>query len=349
MVYRLLMAHRKLLSIVVPALNEEANLRAVHQSIVETMAVLPCDFEIVFIDDGSSDGTLQVGRDLNAADARVRMISFSRNFGTQMGILAGLEHARGDAVVVMDADLQHPPALIKTMFARWQEGSEVVYTIRQDTEDAGFVKRTTSSMFAGVFNHLAKPRIDPQGCDFRLLDRKVVDAIVSMREHRRFFRGLATWVGFRQIGIPYVAAARAAGTTKYNYRRLASLALDAITSFSTVPLRLCGWIGLFAAVGVLPYALWAIYVRLFSDQYVPGWSAIIVSILFLGGVQLISLAVLGEYVGRVYDEVKGRPHYIVREYVGDDSCSVGRSGAIPLGANSKGTAPPGESLERTHS
>jgi dolichol-phosphate mannosyltransferase len=156
-------------------------------------------------------------------------------------------------------------------------------------------------------------------------------------------------VGFRQIGIPYVAAARAAGTTKYNYRRLASLALDAITSFSTVPLRLCGWIGLFAAVGVLPYALWAIYVRLFSDQYVPGWSAIIVSILFLGGVQLISLAVLGEYVGRVYDEVKGRPHYIVREYVGDDSCSVGRSGAIPWGANSKGTATPGESLERTHS
>jgi len=307
-----------LLSVVIPALNEAENLPQVHRRVEESLAGLPCTWELIFIDDGSTDRSLEVGRQLNARDPRVRMISFSRNFGTQMGILAGLEHARGEAVVVMDADLQHPPELIQTLFQLWREGNEVVYTIRQQTENIGVLKKLTSTLFARVFNQLARPPIDPQGSDFRLLDRRVVDALVGMRERRRFFRGLSTWVGFRQVGIPYVAPARASGETKYNYRRLISLALDAITSFSTVPLRLCAWVGFLSAVGVLPYAFWAVYVRLFSDQYIPGWPALIVSVLFLGGVQLISLGVLGEYVGRIYEEVKGRPHYIVRELVGQE-------------------------------
>jgi len=244
------------------------------------------------------------------------MVSFSRNFGQQIGIMAGLEHARGDAVVVMDADLQHPPSVIKTMLARWQEGFEVVYTTREERQDAGFLKKTTSTLFLRTFNRLAKTRIDPAGCDFRLLDRKVVDALVSMREHHRFFRALSTWVGFRQVGISYVAPPRASGKTKYNFRMMGSQALDAITSFSIVPLRVCAGLGFLVALAVLPYALWAIYLRTFTDSAVPGWSGIIVSILFLGGVQLIFLGVLGEYVGRIYEEVKGRPHYIVREVVG---------------------------------
>lgn len=309
---------RPLLSLVIPALNEAENLPLVHTRVGESLAAIPCDWELIFIDDGSTDRTVEVARRLNAADPRVRLISFSRNFGTQMGILAGLEHAAGDAVVVMDADLQHPPELIATLFEQWQAGYEVVYTIRQRTEKVGLLKKLTSAMFAWSFNRLARPSIDPQGSDFRLLDRRVVDALVGMRERRRFFRGLSTWVGFRQIGIPYVAAARASGTTKYNLRRLVSLALDAITSFSSVPLRLCAWVGFLSAVGVLPYAFWAVYVRFFTDHYVPGWPALIVSVLFLGGVQLISLGVLGEYVGRIYDEVKGRPHYIVRESIGTE-------------------------------
>lgn len=307
---------KELVSVVIPALNEEANLRAVYQRVVETFAELPYDFELVFIDDGSTDQTLAVGKELNAADPRVRMVSFSRNFGQQIGITAGLVYAQGKAVVVMDADLQHPPSLIKTMLARWQEGFEVVYTVRQERQDAGFFKRTSSTMFMKLFNRLAKTQIDPAGCDFRLLDRKVVNALVSMPEHHRFFRALSTWVGFRQVAISYVAPPRAAGETKYNLRMMLSQASDAITSFSTVPLRVCGWFGFLVALAVLPYALWAVYLRVFTEGFVPGWSAIIVSILFLGGVQLIFLGVLGEYVGRIYEEVKGRPHFIVREVVG---------------------------------
>lgn len=310
------MKRTPLLSIVVPFLNEESNLRALAVEVLKVFDGLSCDGELILVDDGSQDRSVEVVHELAARDARVKLVSLSRNFGTQMAICAGLEFSRGDAVVVMDADLQHPPELIPDMLRQWQAGYEVVYTIRDQTESTGLFRRLYSELFSRVFNRLADTRIDPQGSDFRLMDRKVVNQLVAMRERRRFFRCLATWVGFRQIGIPFKTRARLGGQSKYNLRRLLSLAADAIMSFSTVPLRLCAAFGCIVAVSVVPYALWAVYQRLFTNEYVPGWPATIVSILFLGAVQLISLGVLGEYVGRIYDEVKRRPLFIVRETSG---------------------------------
>ncbi len=295
-----------LLSIVVPFLNEESNLRTLTTEVLNVFDGLACQGELVLVDDGSQDGSVELVHELAGRDGRVKLVSLSRNFGTQMAICAGLEFSQGDAVIVMDADLQHPPELVPEMFRHWQAGYEVVYTVRDQSEGTGLFRRLYSGLFSRVFNRLADTRIDPQGSDFRLMDRKVVDQLVAMRERRRFFRCLATWVGFRQIGISFKSRVRLEGHSKYNLHRLLSLAADAIMSFSTVPLRVSAAFGFVVAVCVVPYALWAVYQRLFTHDYVPGWPAIIVSILFLGGVQLISLGVLGEYVGRIYDEVKRR-------------------------------------------
>jgi dolichol-phosphate mannosyltransferase len=259
-----------------------------------------------------------------------------------MAIVAGLEHASGNAVVVMDADLQHPPRLILELVQQWKEGYDVVYAVREETEDAGWFKRLTSSAFAKLFNTLVDLKVDLNACDFRLMDRSVVDHVVAMRERNRFFRGLVTWVGFRQVGVPYVAAARHSGQTKYRFRKLLSLALDAITAFSSAPLRLCTYFGFLSALSVTPYAIWAIYVRLFTDRFVPGWSALIVAVLFLGGIQLISVGILGEYVGRIYDEVKKRPLYITRELVGLKEDVTHRRRSVQTTENS---VPSSEQLE----
>ena len=306
------MMERQLISVVVPLYNEEGNIRKLHQELKATLDQLWYDFEIIFVDDGSTDQTLAVLESLSVSDRRVKLVSLSRNFGTQLAILAGLDHARGDAVIVMDGDLQHPPMLIPEMIARWEEGYEVVYAIRKRSNGAGFLKRLGSSAFSSLLGRLFPSDTARAASDFRLLDRTVVDALVQMRERHRFFRSLVTWAGFRQSGLPFVAAERHSGETKYGLCKLTSLAIDAIISSSIRPLRLCTYLGLIAAFSGFPYALWAIYVRLFTNRYIPGWSAIIVAILFLGGVQLICLGILGEYVGRIYEEVRGRPSYLVR-------------------------------------
>ena len=310
-----------LVSIVIPMLNEEGNLEELHRVISNTFSSSEkFRYEIVFVDDGSTDGSAACVKELAASDDRVRLVSLSRNFGTQMAIFAGLEYARGDAVIVMDADLQHPPALALEMIDLWLEGYEVVYAVRDENKDVGFFRKMASSTFSWIFESLIDLNIDRNACDFRLLDRKVVQTVTGMRERSRFFRGLVSWAGFRQTGVSYVAEKRFSGETKWNLTKLLGLAADAITSFSRIPLRLCTYLGFFTALSVIPYALWAIYQRIFElEGYRDGFAATIVAILFLGGVQLISLGVVGEYVGRIYDEVKRRPLYVARETIGFDN------------------------------
>jgi dolichol-phosphate mannosyltransferase len=271
---------------------------------------------VIFVDDGSHDGSLEVLRELSGTDAHVRAVSLSRNFGHQYAITAGMEYARGEAVVVMDADLQHPPELIPKMVDAWRGGVQVVYTVREDDEKASWFKRWTSSAFYKLMNCMSDTPIVPGAADFRLMDRAVVDALVAMPERSRFLRGMVSWLGFRQQSLNYRANPRFSGKSKYSLRRMLTLALQGITSFSSVPLRVSAYIGLFAAVVGLPYAIWAIYAKCFTDITVPGWTSLLIAVLFLGGVQLMSIGVIGEYVGRIYTEVKRRPLYLTKELIG---------------------------------
>lgn len=310
------------LSVVVPVYNEEGNLRPLYTVLCHHLGALGMPFEVIFVNDGSRDRSLDVMRDLCAADPRVKAISLSRNFGHQHCLTAGVDHASGDAVIAMDADLQHPPELIPQMVAKWREGYQVVYTLREEDAHAGLLKRWTSAAFYRCINMLSEVPIVPGAADFRLLDRAVVDCLDGMPERARFLRGMVSWVGFRQIGIPYAVHKRFSGTSKYTFRKMFHFAVQGVTSFSTIPLRVATYMGVLIALSVIPYAIWAIYARLFTDQAEAGWASLVVSVLFLGGVQLIALGVMGEYVGQIYTEVKRRPLYIAAEYVGfDDSAN----------------------------
>jgi polyisoprenyl-phosphate glycosyltransferase len=317
------------LSVVVPVYNEADNLRPLYEAVTGQLDRLGLPYELIFVNDGSHDPSLALLRRLSAQDPRVKVVSLSRNFGHQSSISAGMDHAAGEAVIVMDADLQHPPELIPEMVARWREGYQVVYTVREDSHDAGLFKRWTSSTFYKCINAVSEVSIVPGAADFRLMDRAVVDCLVAMPERSRFLRGMVSWVGFRQIGLPYVAQPRHAGSSKYSIRKMLSLAVQGLTSFSSLPLRFSAYIGFIAAVSGIPYAIWAVYAKLFTDQAVPGWASLMVAVLFLGGVQLMSIGIIGEYVGRVYTEVKGRPLYIADELIGfdaADTCPIPRQG-----------------------
>lgn len=320
------------LSVVVPVFNEADNLQTLYDALTRQLESLNIPAEMIFVNDGSSDASLATLKRLSAQDARVKVVGLSRNFGHQCCITAGMDHASGDAVVVMDADLQHPPELIPEMIARWQEGYQVVYTVREDAQDTGLFKRWTSSAFYKCINAVSEVPIIANAADFRLMDRAVVNCLISMPERSRFLRGMISWVGFRQIGIPYVAHPRHAGKSKYSLRKMLSLAVQGITSFSSVPLRLSAYIGFATAASVIPYAIWGVYARLFTDQAVHGWASLEVSVLFLGGVQLMSLGVIGEYVGRIYTEVKGRPIYVANEMIGFDAsqtCPLPQGSTVP--------------------
>jgi len=305
------------ISIVVPVFNEAGNLRALCDAVSQQVQRCALPYELLFVNDGSLDESMSVLRELAAEDRRVKVVGLSRNFGHQNAVSAGLEFARGDAVIVMDADLQHPPDLIPQMIAAWREGYHVVYTIREDDRrQTGWFKRWTSAGFYKLINALSDVRIAAGAADFRLMDRTVVDCLVAMPERSRFLRGMVSWVGFRQKGIRYRPNPRHSGESKYSVRKMLALALQGMTSFSSVPLRVSGYLGLFAALAGLPYALWAVYAKLFTDMVVPGWASLLVAILFLGGVQLMSIGVIGEYVGRIYTEVKRRPLYLTEELIG---------------------------------
>ncbi len=301
-----------LLSVVVPCFNEEATIRETHLRLVATLETVPdLDFEIVYVDDGSHDATLNLLRGLQHADVRVRVLALSRNFGHQMALTAGLQAAAGAAVVLIDADLQDPPEVIPEMLARWRAGVDVAYGVRAERDGETLFKRWTASAFYRFLNRLTNIFIPLDTGDFRLMDRTVVDAFLAMPEQDRFVRGMVAWTGFRQEPVPYRRAARLAGETKWPFRKMLRLAIDGIVSFSLAPLRLATWLGFVASGLALSGIVYALVLRLFTDAWVSGWTALLIALLFLGGVQLVFLGILGEYVGRIYGEMKRRPLYLV--------------------------------------
>lgn len=301
------------LSILVPCHNEEDNVRPLCEGLATALSDV-IDFEIVFIDDGSTDGTLETVVALCDEQPNVRFIALSRNFGHQNALMAGLDHVDADAVVMMDADLQHPPELVPVLVEKWREGYEVVYTLRKDPDHGDTVKRVTSRLFYRLMNFLSDVRLPEGVADFRLIDRKVLDVFrEEVREYFLFLRGLTAWVGFRQCAVPYTPAARHAGRTKYSFRRMISFALDGITSFSTKPIRLSIGLGVTISGLTLVYAIYAFCAWAFARHTVPGWTSVILSVLFIGGIQMVLLGIIGEYVGKMFHEVKRRPRYIIRE------------------------------------
>lgn len=299
-----------LLSVIAPVYNEQ---ELIDVFVARTCAaVADYNFELILVNDGSTDDTAELLDRLAAADARVRVVHLSRNFGHQAALTAGLEHALGEAVAMIDADLQDPPELIPTMVEHWAQGSDVVYAVRRQREGETAFKLATAAGFYRMFNKLTQVDLEPNSGDFRLLDRRALDALLSMTERSRFLRGMTVWVGFTQTAIPYERDARHAGETKYTLRKMLRFSLDAIASFSHLPLQLATYLGmLFAGLAFIAIPV-VIALRIFGS-YLPGFGSITIAILLLGGIQLIAIGVIGEYVGRIYDEVKHRPLYIVRE------------------------------------
>lgn len=307
------------LSVVVPCYNEEAVIGETHARLTSELARLEgAEFEIVYVDDGSRDRTPEVLRGLSERDARVRVVRLSRNFGHQVAVTAGLEHAHGRAVVIIDADLQDPPEVIREMVAAWRSGAHVAYGERVERAGETKFKLWTAKVFYRLMNRMSKVQIPLDTGDFRLMDRRVVDALLRMPEQDRFVRGMVAWVGFRQVAVRYSRAPRFAGTTKYPLMKMLRFAMDGVVSFSFTPLRLAMWTG-FAAIGVaFAGIIYALLLRFLFDpsHWVRGWASLFVAVLFMGGVQLVSLGIIGEYVGRIYGEVKRRPLYFVRERLG---------------------------------
>lgn len=299
-----------LLSIVAPLYDEEATLRDFVDRLWDACAEMP--FELIAVDDGSRDRTPEILDELAAADARVKVLRLSRNFGHQTALTAGLDHASGDAVVMLDGDLQDPPELIPAMVEHWRRGSDVVYGVRQERIGETRFKLLTARLFYRVISALSQVDLPPHTGDFRLLDRRALDSLLSMRERNRFLRGMTIWVGYTQTAVPYERDARFAGHTKYTLRRMLRFSIDAVSSFSHVPLQLATLLG-FAFSLIAFVSLPLVVLARLAGIYVPGISSVLFTVLLLGGIQLITVGVIGEYVGRIYDEVKRRPLYLVRE------------------------------------
>ena len=306
----------RLISVVVPAHNEAQTLPLLFERLERALAGRGA-FEVVVVDDGSRDGTLNLLRAAHTAKPSIRYLSFSRNFGHQNALRAGLTAARGDCVVTIDADLQHPPELIPELLARWEAGADLVYTVRLE-KNTGLLKRASAALYYRLLRWLSDDPPVPGGADFRLLDRRVVDVFVSLREHTMFLRGLVPWVGFTQAEVTYTAALRAAGVSSYTLVKMTRLALEGLTSTSTRPLLLASMFGVTLASGALLYAVYALWVRLVVGIAVPGWTSTVLVVTLIGGTQLFFMGVLGLYLGHVLREVRGRPPYIVAER-SDDS------------------------------
>lgn len=308
-----------LITAVLPCFNEKENLQVVVDRLTPVLeSVSAGSFEILFVDDGSVDGSSEMMDAFSERDPRIRVIHFSRNFGHQSALAAGLEASSGRTVVVLDADLQDPPELVVNFVDKWREGYDIVYAVRRKRKE-GLLKRASYALFYRSLRFLAEIDVPLDAGDFCLMDRRVVDALCAFREQERFLRGLRSWVGFRQVGVEYERLARHAGEPKYTLRKLIKLALSGYVGFSSAPLRLAGWIGILASFVGLLIAAWAVGTKLAGVPSPRGWASTVAVILFIGGVQLLVLGVIGEYLGRVYDEVRRRPAYIVRDRVGFDS------------------------------
>jgi glycosyltransferase involved in cell wall biosynthesis len=302
------------LSLVIPVFNEEKVLGELHRRLGESLRVIGTSWEVVFVDDGSDDASLERLRLLSNADARYRVVALSRNFGHQFAITAGLDYARGDAVVVLDADLQDPPEVIAEMLARYREGSDVVHGVRRQRERGAFFKRGTAYLFYRLLRAIVGIQIPVDAGDFRLMSRRVVLTLRALRETSRFVRGMVAWVGFRQTTVLYDREPRHAGETHYPLRRMLRFALDGLAAFSLVPLRVATLLGIVAGISGIGVAGWALYGRLYG-RFVPGWATIMITVSLGASAQLLMIGILGEYVGRIYEQVKQRPLYVVAEEI----------------------------------
>lgn len=314
------------ISVVIPVFNEAANLRPLAARLVPALEGAGVTFEAIFVDDGSHDESLDELRALCAAEPRFRALSFSRNFGKEVAIAAGLDHARGRATVIMDSDLQHPPEVIAQFVERWREGYKNVYGQRADRATDPKMRTVFTELFYHVLEKFGDVSLPSGAGDFRLLDRQAVDALLSMRERARFNKGLYAWIGFKSIGVPFEVESRASGQSKFNFARLVRFALDGLMSFSSIPLKVWTWVGLAISGFALTMAAYYFVRTMLFGVDTPGFPSLIVSIAFFSGVQLISLGVLGEYIARIFNEVKGRPLYLVAEEVGGGE--TGASGTI---------------------
>jgi len=304
---------RKKIAIVIPAYNEEDNVEIAYKRLKEVLDSTNYDYELIFVDDGSKDNTLSKLLELYEKDKKVKVISLSRNFGKEIALSAGLDYVDADAVIPFDVDLQDPPEVIPKLIAKFEEGYDVVNAVRIKREGETFLKRFTSKAFYKIINILSDIEIPQDVGDFRLISKAALNAVKQIRERKRFMKGIFAWVGFKTTSVYYERAPRYAGKTKWNYFKLINLAIEGITSFSIAPLRLASLLGLFVSFVAFLYAMWIIIQKLVYGNPVKGYPSIMVVILFLGGVQLITIGIIGEYVGRIYEEVKQRPLYIVKK------------------------------------
>ncbi|MEQ1624246.1 MAG: glycosyltransferase family 2 protein [Sediminibacterium sp.] len=300
------------ISIVVPACNEEGNIPVLVEALEKVLATINYDYQLIFVDDGSSDDTLPLIKALSITKHYIRYIGLSRNFGHQNALKAGLDLAGGHAVIMMDGDMQHPPELIPVMLELWEAGNDIVYTIRKDHQDMPMMKRKTSNLFYNLINNLSDIELEQGTADFRLMDRRVVDVFKEFKESDLFLRGLVKWMGFKQSGIEYEPAERLKGKSKYTMKKMIRFALQGITSFSTKPLYIATYLGmLFSLISLLyiPYIIYGFY----FGQAISGWTSIIATIAFFGGLQLMILGIIGMYLGKLFQQSKQRPHYIIKE------------------------------------
>lgn len=305
------------ISVIVPVFNERETLSLLSGKLETIFASLKSDYEVIFVDDGSRDGSGDEVERLHQKNPRHKLIALSRNFGHQAALSAGMEFAEGDAVIMMDGDMQHPPEVIPELIGKWREGFDIVYTVRNEMADAGILKKWSASGFYWLINQMTRTPIPAGAADFRLLDRTVVKELRKFKEQSPFLRGIVSWAGFRQTGISYAAAPRFAGRTGYSFGRMIRFAMDGITAFSSFPLRVATYMGFLVSGFSFVYGVYALLIGFFTERAVTGWVSLMVVVLFLGGVQLITLGILGEYVGRIYDQVKGRPRYIVQKKLGE--------------------------------
>ena len=306
---------RKKISIVIPVFNEEENLREFYTRLTKVLSGLSYDYDIIFVDDGSRDTSAAILYDLSETDEHVQAYLLSRNFGHQMALTCGLDHAEGDAVITMDGDLQHPPELLPEMLSLWEAGYEIVQTVRKDTADASYFKKLTSSSDETWIHRMSKVHITPGGSDFRLMDRVAVEALKLYNERARFIRGLVNNLGFKLTTLEFIAPPRFAGKSKYNLHKMLHFALDGITAFSNVPLRWAFYVGLVFGFGSMLVLGHVLFIKLFTEEAVSGWATIAASVLFLGGIQLVGIGILGEYIGRIFEEVKQRPLYLIGRHL----------------------------------
>jgi dolichol-phosphate mannosyltransferase len=306
------MINKAEISVIIPAYNEEGNIKIVADKLTEILSPI-ASFQIIFVNDGSTDGTLALLKKLTTENAHIHFISFSKNFGHQAALKAGIDYSNGNCVISMDADMQHPPSLIPEMINFWKQGFDIVYTQRQEDKGISYFKKLTSKFFYSLLRKMSDVPIEEGTADFRLLDAKVADIIKKTNDPFLFIRGLVPWMGFTQKKIVYQADSRHSGTTKYTFKKMAAFAVNGITGFSIKPLRFATLLGIFISLLSFFYGLYAIVIYYVNASVISGWASLLTSVLFIGGIQLIILGIIGEYIGKIYMQLKNRPFYIIKE------------------------------------